>query len=866
MPMPKKDNLPQGYFYDPKQGLLIPTSLRQIKASPNPISPAKGNGGTARQTPSGVEIQHDEEYSIPKWPNFGSGYDDALNRALAAGSMANGGMTPVLNTMVMTIVSKLQMMAATWIISARGKQSPLNKALSVINAADDGDGPHNFVRSVIGTMLVDNRGVFISYVPIGAIEYDAWERYGLTTEPLSSESETYRVLSLTSDSARENRGVWTIDGLLNCIPTGIPAYPYWLRKKSLKENKEYWILVPREFGTQIVQQVGSKQDVYAGIGSSNVWMCSPYIAKGMVLERMDWEALSSRPMEGIVYGSGLDTPDQLHTQYKSFIAEQQEDGNLLFKGVMFAGTVNENSRITVIPWSAPPPGYDPEKWDNIVAQAISGAFHVSPVHVRAALVGSGPAIETLMGALEGETSLAYARNILTTVFDLATPPRVYIKLIPKSDSQLHKQAETFAVWMLGLSRAASKTSTDPEDGPVFTKAEIRAFMEQEIGIRIPDTSEGVKSADTRDTDDIAATFVPTANLIPLDATLTNEYAAAGMFVADNEGRLYLSTGKGTGNFIWCQPATGIGQWLLSVDTLYGLPKKNKPVKYEAKPERLLLPSDLPTQNETVAPSGSPLPEPTEDDVAIEDWDEAIAAAIALWNEFMAEDFSDWAWDEGERAWVDPDAGQVMTPLEMAEMRNQFLLAAANDEKNSDSSLINQLIVAAIALTAWETLFRQRLIPLHILMYIFGNGNQELSDADKLRIQTELLSQFQFLNAFSRDIAAGNKSDAAARNQASLYYDSASGSHERGRTSAYNQEMVLPCYPGDCSSECCSRCGCYWELNLVGNVIEATWHRTKMESCATCLSREGCDPVMFTPETGEYQNTDCYGGREEDENG
>lgn len=858
--MPQKNTLPPGFFYDPKTDLLIPSGLKQITTSQNPISPAKGNGGTARQTAAGVEVQHDEEYAILKYPNFGSGYDDVLNRAIAAGSMANGGMTPVLNTMIMTIVSKLQMMAATWIISLRGKKSPLTKALNIINAADDGDGPHNFVRSVVGTMLTDNKGVFIAYAPIGRIDYDAWGEYGLTTEPLD-EKGTHRVLSLTSGSARENRGVWTIDGLYNCLPTGLPEYPYWLKKKSRQDGKDYWILVPREFGTQIVQQVGSKQDVYAGLGSSNTWACAPYIAKGVVLDRMDWEAVSSYPMAGIVYGSGLDSPDQLHDQYKAFKARNEEEGNLLFKDVLFAGTVNENSKITVIPWSSPPPGYDPEKWDNLVAQAISGAFHVSPVHVRAALVGSGPAIETLMAALEGETSLAYSRNILQTVFDLATPPRVYIKLIPKSDSQLHKQAETFAVWMLGLSRAASKTSTDPNEGPVFSRDEIRAFMEQEIGIRIPDTSEGTETSDTRDADDIQATYIPTERLVAITQANKHQYAAAAMLVADSEGRTFISTGKGSSNFLWCIPLVGLSQRLLPVDSLFGLPHKGDKTIYQIAGERLLLQRDLPVINETMKPSGSPLPEPTEEDVTIEDWDAALASAAALWQEMMGDSryaqLFDWQWDSTQRAWIDPDTGESLTPLQMAEIRNECLLAAATTERVDDSSLINQLIAAAIALGVWESLFRERMIWLHVLMYTFGNGNQELTDADKVRIQAELLKQYQFLNAFAHAMSAGTESEASARNRATLYYDSASGSHERGRASAYHQDMVMPCYPGDCSTPCCSGCGCYWDFMFVGTVIEASWNRTLAESCVGCVSREQCANITFDPETGEYENVDCY---------
>ena len=855
------------FFFDEKKGLVLPTGMRQIKSSPNPISPAKGSTGVAQQTPTGVRMSHDEEFGVPIWPNYASGYDDVLNRGIASGSMANGGMTPVINTMIPTLVSKLQMMAATWVIALRGKKSPLTKALDIINSADDGDGSHTFVRAVIGTMLTDNRGVFVSYAPIGRIEYDTWESYGFQTEPLNEKTPQYRVLTIGTESVRENRGLWTIDGL-NCVPTGVPEFPYWLRKKSVAAKNEYWILVPREYGTQIVQHVGSKSETYAGMGTSNVWMCSKYAAQGMVMERTDWEAMSTRPPEGVALLTGADTPSQLQDSVKAFKAESKENGNLLYEGTMFASTVSENARLTLIQWSTYPQGYDPEKWDNEAAQAISGAFHVSPVHVRAAMVGSGQAIETLMTALEGETSLAYSRNILESLLNLGTPPRVYIKLIPKSDSQLHRQSETFAVFALALTRVQKQFGANNPDAQgkpqeVLTIAEVRALIEQEIGIKIPDTSPDTEQADTRDSaEDLAATYVSRRNLSPINGRM--EYAAAGRLLANDEGRLFLSTGEGSSLFLWCIPLVGIGRFLLPVNSLYTIPDPPPPppkqiASYSPREERLLM-----EQRQLAAafiPDGDALPAPTEEDATVEDWDAAADEALALWDTHMAgtayANLFEWEWDPETRAWIDPDSGNPLTALEMAEIRQMLIDQVSLAEREDEGSLINLLIALTIALGWWEEQMRLRILSIHLALYLFGNGNVELSDADKARIEAEQFKQITFLNGFARAMDSGDLTEASARNRATQYYDSAAGSHERGRVSAWDQEMVLPCYPGDCSTPCCARCGCYWSLELVGTLIEATWFRTKIESCEGCLSREACDPITFDPETGEYTNVDCY---------
>jgi len=867
------DKMDGYYFFDKGKGLVIPSRLAQITSSPNPISPAKGNGGTAVQTAQGTRLDHDPQFGTPRYPNYGSGYDDILNRAIAMGSMANGGMTPVIDPLVTTIVSKLQMMAATWTISLRGRRSPLMKALDLINSADDGDGSQSFVRSVMGAMLVDNRGVFISYAPIGRIDYDTWGEYGLQTEELPDKGGTYRVLTMTTGSKRENRGVWTVDGL-ECVPTGVPEYPYWIRKKSRADKKTYWILVPREYGTQIIQQIGGKTVTYAGMGTSNVWVCAKYIAKGIVLERMDWESLTSRPPEGIVLLTAADSPTQLHDDYRRFKTEKRDEGNLLFDGVMFASTTNENARLQVIGWSSPPPGYDPEKWDKEKAQAVAGAFHVSPVHVRAAMIGSGQAIDKLMASLEGETSLAYARSVLETILNMATPPRVYVRLVPKTDSQLHRQAETLAVFALGLGRMQKQFGTQNPDEAgnaqeVLTIAEVRALIEQEIGIKIPDTSEGVEQADSRETsDEIEATFINPQHLSPVTAAFRSSMTAEGNIVCDGAGRLFVSTGQGTSMFLWCKPLVGVGRYLLPIGDIRGIPPTEliaaMMIAEKASPS-------LPLRSGFV-PDGEPLPEPTEDDAVVDDWAAAAESALEVWRE-LAEGtgyealLEEWEWDPETRAWIDPDTGQPLTAAEMAAIRQALIDQGSSTEQTDDGSLVNQLIVAAIALSVWEELMRQRVLYIHLALYMFGNGDTELTDADHDRIQTEQLRQITFLNGFSRGLSTGEIGEDEARNRAGLYYDAAAGSHERGRLSAWNQDMTLPCQPGDCTSECCSRCGCYWDISTDGDLVTASWHRTRTESCSTCISREGCEAITFNPESGEYTNRECYGGNaEEDDNG
>ena len=202
------------------------------------------------------------------------------------------------------------------------------------------------------------------------------------------------VLAMTSDDFNANRGVWTVDGM-QCLPTGNKEYPFWFATYSTERKATVWVLFPRDFGFQITQHAGGKDNQYPGFGQSGSWRFSPYAIKYMMIDRMDWEHLMAQPMRGIVWATGLDSPNQFKNQLVEFNQEKDEAGLLVYPGVLFGGTIGENSKILLIPWSEPPAGYTPSQWADEVVSGLASSFHMNETHLRLKL-GEGALTQSVV--------------------------------------------------------------------------------------------------------------------------------------------------------------------------------------------------------------------------------------------------------------------------------------------------------------------------------------------------------------------------------------------------------------------------------------------------------------------------------------
>lgn len=487
------------FVEDTDKGIILPTRLAHVQYIPHafddPNKP-RGSGmafGLKHVQGIGTLLEHDPDTGIAFWPAYASGLDDFLMRSLVQGYMGNSGQTPVVDTLLSTIVAKIQGMVGTWVNTVRGKESPVKKTLDLMSRANDSPfGSAEFVREYMGALNVDNRGAIGAQVPIGIIEIDKWSEYGMELEVIEGQRKSGQtnfkpelfVLRMTEAAFRENQGLYMLDGL-TCLPTGSKEYPYWVRKQLRSEKRDVWVLIHRDFGFQILQQSGSRNDLYKGFGQSGAWRYSPYEIKHMAIDQMDWEHLINQPMRGIVWVSGLDTPTQFRDQLIKYREELEESEATFYPGVFFGGSQGENSQVVMMPWVEPPSGYTPKEWEDLKVSKLAAAFHLNETHLQLKL-GEGAMTQSgVAQSLEAETAVAWMRHTIEMIWNYVAPPRVSIQVVWPSDRARRFQVETWREMSLAMSRLLSLDKDKPDEERIYSRNEIRALTTEFIGVEIP---------------------------------------------------------------------------------------------------------------------------------------------------------------------------------------------------------------------------------------------------------------------------------------------------------------------------------------------------------------------------------------------
>ena len=511
-----------GFVLDTTLGIYVPqATYGPGKWMPHPFDAmnkgfVRAQGIVRHKEGLGTELAHDEETGVAFWPAYASGLDDMLMRALVQGYMYNSGQTPVLNTLLSTIVTKVQSMVGTWLSTVRGRTSPVKKTLDLMARAQDSQfGAAEFVKLYMGSILTDNRGAIGAQVPIGEIPFDNWDQYGMEVEKIPGQSDAGNkmyVLRMEQEAFRENQGLWMLDGL-HCFPTGNSEYPYWISKWSQDMTESVWVLVHRDFGFQVFSPATGRNDLYPGFGQSATWRFSPYMVKFMAIDRQDWEHLINQPMRGIVWISGLDYPTQFRDQLEIYHEERDEQEMYFYPGVFFGGSRGENSKISMFPWSEPPAGFTPEGWRNEWTDALAAAFHLNVTHLVVRLGEGAMTQSDVASSIEAETAVAAMKQQIEMVWNYLAPPRVIVSVVWQTDRTRRFQIESFEEMALAISRlnqmSQAPNAMIPNAPPILSREEIRALIEGFVGIEIPETEEyDTIEPDTKTGDDVEETYWP----------------------------------------------------------------------------------------------------------------------------------------------------------------------------------------------------------------------------------------------------------------------------------------------------------------------------------------------------------------------
>lgn len=190
------------------------------------------------------------------------------------------------------------------------------------------------------------------------------------------------------------------------------------------------------------------------------------------------------------------------------------------------------------------------------------------------------------------------------------------------------------------------------------------------------------------------------------------------------------------------------------------------------------------------------------------------------------------WVASVNRYRDTKSGRFISPETVEFLVDKGRINAAKDLL----ALADQLIAENLTPDEWENQFRQIVKETSIQQYATGRGGlSQLTKSDYGRIGAYLKSQYKFLAGFKA--ALPEQSEAQIRVRSQMYAATTKYMYERGVWAAWEMPD-LPAYPCDGSTPCLMYCGCGWhivKLKTPGS-WNATWRRTKKESCPVCIER------------------------------
>lgn len=195
----------------------------------------------------------------------------------------------------------------------------------------------------------------------------------------------------------------------------------------------------------------------------------------------------------------------------------------------------------------------------------------------------------------------------------------------------------------------------------------------------------------------------------------------------------------------------------------------------------------------------------------------------------------WVWNQAKQVYRrmrGERVEQVTKPTPIT--RDRYL--AQEQGQGLAQSLTDRLFGGEISLQRWQLDFRRDLKDIYRNEYLAARGGiNNMTQADWGRLGGILRRQYEFMNRFYDDLAAGRVSKDQARARAEMYFKSARQSFERGQRAALGMPD-LPAYPGDGTTQCLSNCQCSWEVQETEDAWLATWTLGAAEHCPDCVQR------------------------------
>ena len=195
----------------------------------------------------------------------------------------------------------------------------------------------------------------------------------------------------------------------------------------------------------------------------------------------------------------------------------------------------------------------------------------------------------------------------------------------------------------------------------------------------------------------------------------------------------------------------------------------------------------------------------------------------------------WLWDQGKRIYRRMRGENIDKLAEPTpNLRDRFVYM--HEQSGWMANAGKALVDGDMRLNSWVLDFRQRLKTVYIDQYLQARGGRNaMTQEDWGRLGGLLKNQYEYLNRFADDIAAGKLSAKQIAQRGDLYFKSARQAYERAQEISLGMPR-LPAYPGDGSTVCLSNCACTWDIRETETEWLATWTLGPTEHCPDCDRR------------------------------
>lgn len=202
----------------------------------------------------------------------------------------------------------------------------------------------------------------------------------------------------------------------------------------------------------------------------------------------------------------------------------------------------------------------------------------------------------------------------------------------------------------------------------------------------------------------------------------------------------------------------------------------------------------------------------------------------------------WQFDTTAHRYRDGQNGRFLPERTILDLRDGLLAA----RKEATTRLAEALSDGRVDLSTWQLGMRAVARDTALTEYIFGRGGiNAMMPADYGRVGAMVKEQYQFLNGFAAEIAAGQQSAAQIQARAAMYAHAGVTAHSAGKEASYGGALRLPAHPGQ-GTACLANCLCAWSITEGPEAWVCTWVRHGAQSCGVCRDRAAQYAPLVVP--------------------